>query len=67
MRSFYTLSIWILLGTFAGYGFLTLVGLGDKNEYKRVELEVPKQIAQIAKSNLVNLNFETFSLIILFQ
>ena len=26
----------------------------DKNEYKRVELEVPKKIAQIAKSNLVN-------------
>jgi uncharacterized protein YbjT (DUF2867 family) len=26
----------------------------DKNEYKRVELEVPKQIAQIAKSNSVN-------------
>ena len=26
----------------------------DKSEYKRVELEVPKQIAQIAKSNLVN-------------
>ena len=26
----------------------------DKNEYRRVELEVPKQIAQIAKSNLVN-------------
>ena len=26
----------------------------DKNEYKRVELEVPKQIALIAKSNLVN-------------
>ena len=26
----------------------------DKNEYKRVELEVPKQIAQIAKSNFVN-------------
>ena len=26
----------------------------DKNEYKRVELEVPKQIAQTAKSNLVN-------------
>ena len=26
----------------------------DKDEYKRVELEVPKQIAQIAKSNLVN-------------
>ena len=26
----------------------------DKNEYQRVELEVPKQIAQIAKSNLVN-------------
>ena len=26
----------------------------DKNEYKRVELEVPKQLAQIAKSNLVN-------------
>ena len=25
----------------------------DKNEYRRVELEVPKQIAQIAKSNLV--------------
>ena len=26
----------------------------DKNEYKRVELEVPQQIAQIAKSNSVN-------------
>ena len=26
----------------------------DKNEYKRVELEVPKQIAQIAKTNFVN-------------
>ena len=26
----------------------------DKNEYQRVELEVPIQIAQIAKSNLVN-------------
>ena len=26
----------------------------DKNEYKRVELEIPKQIAQIAKSNFVN-------------
>ena len=26
----------------------------DKNEYKRVELEVPKHVAQIAKSNLVN-------------
>tara|TARA_B100000963_G_scaffold252489_1_gene221243 strand:- start:1277 stop:1930 length:654 start_codon:yes stop_codon:yes gene_type:complete len=26
----------------------------DKNEYKRVELEVPKKIAQIAKSNLIN-------------
>jgi len=26
----------------------------DKNEYRRVELEVPKKIAQIAKSNLVN-------------
>ena len=26
----------------------------DKNQYKRVELEVPKQVAQIAKSNLVN-------------
>ena len=26
----------------------------NKNEYRRVELDVPKQIAQIAKSNLVN-------------
>jgi uncharacterized protein YbjT (DUF2867 family) len=26
----------------------------DKNEYQRIELEVPKQIAQIAKSNSVN-------------
>ena len=26
----------------------------DKNEYRRVELEVPKQIAQIAKSNSIN-------------
>ena len=26
----------------------------DKNEYRRVELEIPKEIAQIAKSNSVN-------------
>jgi uncharacterized protein YbjT (DUF2867 family) len=26
----------------------------DKNEYRRVELDVPKEIAQIAKSNFVN-------------
>ena len=26
----------------------------DKNEYQRVELEIPKEIAKIAKSNLVN-------------
>jgi len=26
----------------------------DKDEYKRVELKVPKQVAKIAKSNLVN-------------
>ena len=26
----------------------------DKNEYRRVELDVPKEIAQIAKSNSVN-------------
>ena len=26
----------------------------DKNEYKKVELEIPKEIATIAKSNLVN-------------
>ena len=26
----------------------------DKNEYRRVELEIPKKIAQIAKSNSVN-------------
>ena len=26
----------------------------DKNEYRRVELDVPKQVAQIAKSNFVN-------------
>ena len=31
MRSFYTLSIWILLGTLAGYGFLTFIGLDGKN------------------------------------
>ena len=33
MRSFYTLSIWILLGTLAGYGFLTFIGLGGKSDY----------------------------------
>ncbi len=33
MRSLYTFSIWILLGTLAGYGFLTLIGLGDKDDY----------------------------------
>ena len=32
MRSFYTLSIWILLGTLAGYGFLAFIGLGGKND-----------------------------------
>ena len=32
MRSFYTLSIWILLGTLVGYGFLTFIGLGGKND-----------------------------------
>ena len=32
MRSFYTLSIWILLGTLAGYGFLAFTGLGGKND-----------------------------------
>ena len=26
----------------------------DKNEYRRVELEMPKEIAQIAKSNSIN-------------
>ena len=26
----------------------------DKDEYKRVELDVPKEVAKIAKSNLVN-------------
>jgi len=26
----------------------------DKNEYKRVELDIPREIAKIAKSNLVN-------------
>ena len=26
----------------------------DKDEYKRVELEIPKEVAKIAKSNLVN-------------
>jgi uncharacterized protein YbjT (DUF2867 family) len=26
----------------------------DKNEYRKVELDIPKEIAQIAKSNLVN-------------
>ena len=26
----------------------------DKNEYKKVELDIPKEIAKIAKSNLVN-------------
>jgi uncharacterized protein YbjT (DUF2867 family) len=26
----------------------------DKDEYKRVEFEIPKEVAQIAKSNLVN-------------
>ena len=39
MRSFYTLSIWILLGTFAGYGLLTLVGLGDKNELFEIGID----------------------------
>ena len=26
----------------------------DKDEYKRVELDIPKEVAKIAKSNLVN-------------
>ena len=32
----------------------TKINSPDKKEYKRVELDVPKQIAQIAKSNSVN-------------
>ena len=32
----------------------TKQNLPDKNEYRRVELDVPKEIAQIAKSNSVN-------------
>ena len=47
MRSFYTLSIWILLGTFAGYGFLTLVGLGDKNEYSSRAFNFEKSASSV--------------------
>tara|TARA_Y100001980_G_C14507290_1_gene282828 strand:- start:458 stop:1237 length:780 start_codon:yes stop_codon:yes gene_type:complete len=32
MRSFYTLSLWLLLGTLAGYGFLSFIGLVEKND-----------------------------------
>ena len=32
----------------------TKKNLPDKDEYKRVELDIPKEIAKIAKSNLVN-------------
>jgi hypothetical protein len=47
MRSFYTLFIWILLGTFAGYGFLTLVGLGDKNEYSSRAFNFEKSASSV--------------------
>jgi len=47
MRSFYTLSIWILLGTFTGYGFLTLVGLGDKNEYSSRAFNFEKSASSV--------------------
>ncbi len=47
MRSYYTLSIWILLGTFAGYGFLTLVGLGDKNEYSSRAFNFEKSASSV--------------------
>tara|TARA_B100000963_G_scaffold348293_1_gene355630 strand:+ start:55 stop:828 length:774 start_codon:yes stop_codon:yes gene_type:complete len=33
MRSFYTFSIWLLLGTLAGYGFLSFIGLVEKNDH----------------------------------
>ena len=33
MRSFYTFSVWLLLGTLAGYGFLSFIGLVEKNDY----------------------------------
>ena len=33
MRYFITLSSWILLGTLAGYGFLSFLELGEKNDY----------------------------------
>ena len=33
MRYFITLSKWILLGTLAGYGFLSFIGFGEKNDY----------------------------------
>ena len=47
MRSFYTLSIWILLGTFAGYGLLTLLGLGDKNEYSSRAFNFEKSASSV--------------------
>ena len=47
MRSFYTLSIWIFLGTFAGYGLLTLVGLGDKNEYSSRAFNFEKSASSV--------------------
>ncbi len=47
MRSFYTLSVWILLGTLAGYGFLTFIGLNGKSDYPSRILNFEKSASSV--------------------
>ena len=47
MRYFITLSIWILLGTLAGYGFLNLIGLDKKNDYSTKVFNFEKSASSV--------------------
>tara|TARA_B100000674_G_C37747964_1_gene872041 strand:- start:176 stop:952 length:777 start_codon:yes stop_codon:yes gene_type:complete len=47
MRYFITLSIWILLGTLAGYGFLNFIGLDEKNDYSTKVFNFEKSASSV--------------------
>ena len=47
MRYFITLSKWILLGTLAGYGFLSIIGLGEKNDYSSRVFDFEKSASSV--------------------
>ena len=47
MRSFYTLSLWILLGTLTGYGFLDLMGFKERNDYSSRAFNFEKSASSV--------------------